>query len=57
MDIWNHIMSKIFKCVPDGERYEAMNKYDYECIKYLENVLVMFTEWSNDSKITKSLIN
>ena len=53
VDIWNHPMSKTFQCVPIGDRYEAINEFDHEYIKYLEEVLVMLTDWYENTKVAK----
>lgn len=53
--VWNHPTYKIFKYVPNGLRYELLNSTDHTYIKYLEDVLAMFTEWFNESKVSINL--
>ena len=53
VDIWNHPSSKTFKCEPNGSRYEPIDKSEHEYIKYLEEVLMLFQEWHNETKKAK----
>jgi len=53
IDIWNHPSSKTYKCEPNGERYKPIHTKDHQYIKYLEEVLCIFTDWYNESKVSK----
>ena len=50
VDIWNHPASKTF----DGKRYHPIDSDKHEYVKYLEDVLELFTEWMDESKKAKN---
>ena len=59
VDIWNHPLDKCFKCETNGERYGPIGKIagsdiqQHLYIKYLEDILELFTVWRTESKIKK----
>ena len=57
VDIWNYPSSKTFKCEPNGERYNQICSLNGEYVEYLEDVLIVFTEWYEESKAEKKPYN
>ena len=57
VDIWNHPLTKTFKCEPNGEHYVPITSMHYEYIKYLEDVLTIFAQWYQESKNDKNPYN
>ena len=55
VDVWNHPTTKTFKCIPNGVRYESIDSSQHEYIKYLEDVLSLFSEWYSEIKISKNV--
>ena len=59
VDIWNSPTDKTFKCESNGERYGPIKKehdkdiQDHKYIKYLQEILVIFTSWKKESEKNK----